>query len=523
MLYKSIAPFTQGVDLQARPQAIDAAAFLILEQLRVHRGVVFNFPGWSSILASGAVGAFGTMIHEFTSLSGASTLLVAGPDKVYTYSPITKTVTDVSGALTFNATRTDPWWPFFFNDSLYFTQKNDGLNKWGGGTVTAIPSAPKARVGGVIAAHLCLFNVNDGTDHPQRFQWASEATDNDWVEAPNNDAGAFDIVEGGDIGIGALPIQDDMVLYKEQAIIQIAFIGGNEVFGRRYSIHNVGLLGTYAVQDIGGEHIFMGHDTFYRYSGGNVTDDVGLKIKDRVYPIMNFTRRARIRSVYIQQTREVLFMFPSILNPEQPDADKCVIYNVHDQAWYGPFDIRCSMAGVTTRDSAIVVDDVTDIVDEVSIIVNQYPTGVAEQPRTLFTDDVGNLMEIGLAQSANGEPITRTMESGDQYLGAMTTDQNGAPSAILPEAVFQVAEVNLEFNYLEPNKRYDLWVGFRMSLQTPIQYAGPFGIRGSQTSGRIKQPMRVTGRWFRVRIVIPSSRRMVLAGYQYGYNVVGRR
>src|SRR4029453_14945814 len=226
MLYKSVAPFTQGLDAQFRSHAIDPGAFEQLQQMRVFQGVILNFPGWQSILTNKIIGPFGTMIEEFIDLSGAAHLLVAGPDKVYLYDATTKAITDISGALTFNATRDDPWWPFFFNDSMYFTQKNDGLHKWNGGTVTPVAGAPKGKVGGVLAAHLCLFNVNDGVDHPQRFQWAAEATDNVWITAPNNDAGSFDISESGDIGIGALPIQDDLVLYKEDSIIQITFIGG---------------------------------------------------------------------------------------------------------------------------------------------------------------------------------------------------------------------------------------------------------------------------------------------------------
>src|SRR5262249_47754650 len=155
-----------------------------------------------------------------------------------------------------------------------------------------------------------------------------------------------------------------------------------------------------------------------------------------------------------QETREALFMFPSTKFPDSPDADQCVIYNTQEQNWYGPFDMRCTMGGHSSRNVSIVVDSVLDIVDDVPIIVNNYPTGFADQSRVLFADDTGLLMEIGMAQDANGTAITRVLETGDQYLGIPTTDQNGAPTPILPEAVFQVAEVNLEFNYLQPNKRY---------------------------------------------------------------------
>jgi hypothetical protein len=522
MLYKSVAPFTQGLDAQFRSHAIDPGAFEQLQQMRVFQGVILNFPGWQSILTNKIIGPFGTMIEEFIDLSGAAHLLVAGPDKVYLYDATTKAITDISGALTFNATRDDPWWPFFFNDSMYFTQKNDGLHKWNGGTVTPVAGAPKGKVGGVLAAHLCLFNVNDGVDHPQRFQWAAEATDNVWITAPNNDAGSFDISESGDIGIGALPIQDDLVLYKEDSIIQITFIGGNEVFGRRYTVRGVGLLGPYAVVDIGGEHIFMSNDSFYRYSGGNVTDDIGLKINKSVYPMLNLARKHRIRAVYIHETREVLFIYCSVKS-DKPDADMCTIYNTQERIWYGPFRITCSMIGSATRDLAIVVNDVLDIVDTVDIIVNNYPSGDASHPRTLFIDDLSDLHEIGMVQDANGVPITRTVETGDHFLGINATDQEGAPSALLSEAVFQLCEVNLEFTYIDPGEPIQMWIGHRFNLQQPVKWVGPYFIKASTTSEKIKQPVRTTGRWFRFRLVIPNSRQITLAGYQYGFNFVGRR
>jgi hypothetical protein len=532
MRYKAVAPFVMGVDAQYRPQAIDPNAFLTLEQFRIHRGTVTPFPGWNSVLHPGGVGPYGTMLKEFITLAGSSHILMAGPDKVYTYDPETKTVTDISAALVFGASRNEPWWPFFFNDSIYFTQKNDGLHKWNiTGNVVHVPEAPKGKVGGVIAAHLCLFNVSDiDGDHPQRFQWASEATDDDWIAAPNNDAGYFDISESGDIGIGALPLQDDLVLYKEQSIIQIAFIGGNEVFGRRYTLRNIGLLGSYAVLDVGGEHILMGQDTFYTYSGGNVSSDIGVKIRDRVYNEIDLSKRARIRSVYMQETREALFFYPSNTST-QPDADKCVIYSTQEKLWYGPFNVQCSMAGRTTKNATIVVDSILDIADTVATIVNNYPTGADSHPRTLFIDDVGDLQEFGMEYSANGAPITRILETGDQFLGITATDGDGNVTPQLPEAVFQVAEVNLEFNFLEPDKLYELWLVYRMSLEGLIRYAGPYPVRGlsftdgsnEAVTGRIKVPVRASGRWFRIKFVAPNSQRATLAGYQYGFNMVGRR
>lgn len=521
MHLKTVGPFLAGLNAQVEAQDIDPTEFTLLQQLRVFQGVVQNFPGWRSILAPGqSLGGPASLIIEHTDLGGVTHLLVAGPSKVFTYNSLTKTLTDITGAAVLTPDRDNPLWSFHFGN-VHYIISNTGLYKWTGGNIVKVANAPAARVGGVLASHICLFNTNDGTQHPQRFQWAVEGSDTLWTAQPFNDAGQFDIVETEDEGVGMLPLGDDLVCYMEETIVQMTFIGGNEVFGRRATVKNVGLLSPYAVVDVNGTHFFMGPDTFYRYVGGAVYDDVGLKIKDRVYPQLDRNKVGGIRSVYIRDTREILFTFPSVKSPWD-GADTCVIYNVQENDWYGPFPILCSMLGTTTRGTAIVVDDVPDIVDTVGIIVNAYPVGGAAQFRTLFSDDQGGLFEISdVYQDADGDPITRVFETGDLFPGANATDENGAPVAVAPSAVMQTVEVNIELTDQIPLGKFDFYLGHRMRLADPIVWEGPFEIKTA--GGSIRLPVRASGRWFRLRGVIPDSQQFQLSFYQIGFVVVGRR
>lgn len=520
MLYKAVTKLL-GVDAFKRPALIDHRNFSVMQQLRLKQGIVQNFPGWLSILAEGqSLGGPCSLIDELIRFDETRILLVGGPSQIFTYHAGTKTLTDISTPFTFTANRDNPWWSFFYNDFLYIVNKRDGLFKTDGSSMTRLGAAPKARIGGVLNDHLLLFNILDDTnDRPQRFQWAAEGSDTDWFATPNNDAGSFEITDEGDVGVGMLPLGNDIILYKDRTIIPVTFIGGNEVFGRRTTLNGIGLIGSYAVVDIGDEHLLMGNDQFYGYRGGQDLDpEIGLAVRDLVYPQLHPLLKGRSRSLFIEESHEALFMYPTVDATEDPN--RCIVYNIEEKQWYGPFPIECSMTGFTSRAFTVVVDDIQDIVDTVPTIVDEFPGSIG-QPVNLFADGSGDLFQIGASQDANGEEVIRILETGDHFLGLDSTDSNGAPANVPLGTVFQVGRVEVEVGDLIFGGTFELSVGHRMELDDPIIFGNPITVDLSKHTLRI--PVRATGRWFRLRFLVRESQQFSLVGYQYCFNIVGRR
>jgi len=521
-LYKTIDKPTLGVMRDDSTGRIQDRAWTRLQQLRAENGVISNFPGWTSILASGSVDTFGTLLTKWAKGDGTVFLLAGGATKLYKYMSGTKTLTDITGALSLAPTRDKPWTYAAFLDAFYITQLVNGLHKWTGvGNYAAVVGAPKARAIGVLFDYLCLFNVDDGTARPWRFQWAAEATDSTWTAAATNDAGSFDLRDTDDIGVALYRLGNDLIAYKEASIIPISFIGGNEVFGRQQTIGDLGLLSPYSIVPREDGHMVMGPYSFYWYTGGRYADNsIGDPIHDLVYSRLDVSKRHRIRTLNLLDSDEVAFIYPvsgGVLN----DADEWVIYNFTEKNWYGPFNKSVSIAGSSARGVSVVIDDITTIIDNDDTIIDESGGTEIESRQNLFIDQTGNIHQVGLEQGDNGSAIIREAESGDQPLFDGLTTKDGTPISLAYGTVMQISAMNIEFQDIA-NEALSFYVGVKMDLNDAITWKGPFTVKSFNTQG-IRVPVRGTGRWARVRFNLSNSRRIGLIGYQYEVNPVGRR
>jgi len=250
----------------------------------------------------------------------------------------------------------------------------------------------------------------------QTFLWGAEGSDSVWTALATNDAGEFDLKDSPGQGVALYRLGNDLIAYKDDSITPITFVGGNEVFGRRQAIDKIGLLGQFALANLGTHHIGMSDREFFKYDGGSLADtDIGEPIRNTVYDAMSQKYRNRCRALWFRATQEVLFMYPAI--GSVGELTHFVVYNVGDKSWYGPTPItQGTILGSTRRSLSMVIDEVTDVIDTVTDFVDS-DTFVVGSPMQLFGDMNGLVHDIGASQNANGVAITRNLESGDHFLG----------------------------------------------------------------------------------------------------------
>ena len=521
---KTIAKPDLGIDLSVHPYEINSRAWLTMQQMRARQGKITNFPGWTSILAANAARLDGgrcSLISNFRQFDGTTFLILGGAHHLYRYVAGTQSLADISGT-TYNPTDDNPWWPFFFLNNFYVTNLIDGLHKFdGAGNFANINAAPRARSATVLNDYILLFNVVDSDgEHHQRLQWAAEATDDSWEGNQTNDAGHFDFTDTSDEGVAIHRIANDAVAYFERSIIPVTFVGGNEVFGSRQTIEKIGLLGPGALANLGDRHIFMGNETFCEYVGGvTINRDIGLRVRDSVYSNLHPVFKDRSKAMYIESLNEVMFFYPS--SNSEGDCDTCIIYNVIDKSWYGPFPIDVTAIGTTVRGLTKVINQDNELINSDNTAIN-LNLDLQSAPLTLFADDTGDIYSIGEGQSANGAPITRILETGDQTLVVDLQAPNGVAVSPPPGSVFQITAINLETESIAPSEPIQMFVGVKMELNDEITYKGPYTIY-SYKDQRSRVPVRATGRYGRLRFVLPNNARLGLLAYQYELEIMGTR
>jgi len=507
VFYRTVMPCNGGVNSFRKPHLLNDNEWVTLTQMRSRGGSIVNFPGWKRLFAGANVNSFGTLIAEYVQNDSTTFLLFGGSGKIYLFNSVTQTITDISGGLVFGATRDEPWTWMVYNDQLYLMNKQDGMCKFNGiGNIQQIALTPRARSINVLNNHICVLNVvNDpaimaNPGGPTTFMWAAEASDIAWLVTPNTttDQGQFDLSFTPDIGMALNPLGIDLIAYKEDSLVDIAFVGGNEVFGIRNEIDGFGIVSPYGSVAVETGHLNMGQDRFWGYQGGvQVDDEIGLPIRANVFNNLHPTLRTRVRSAYISATHEALFMYPSLAAVTDPDT--CVIYNDEEKLWYGPFPIDCSMAlGAERRKTSFTV------------------------PEGIFIKSGGNIEEIDeLQQADDSVNLTRVIESCDISPRAAAVAATGQIIA-LPMGV--ICQVNFVWLEIESSSGVaQLQVGYKMDLGVPIAFT-PFiniDLTGKSTI-QVAVP-RPIGRWYRIRLTMPLSTILVLNGYQYEFAIVGMR
>lgn len=546
---KTIVSPDRGVNYDRHSALLEPRQWLTMQQMRARLGVVDNFPGWSSPPVN--FGGICSLLYEYIHLDGGTHLLVGGPNHLYLYQSSIPQLIDICGSVevgvdrTFNMTRDNPWFPFQYGDVVYLTCRQHGLFSFLSGSVTPVTGAtipagtrlsdgsilatarphvvPRARSGAVLNDHICLLNtVENGA---QSFEWAAEGRNDIWEALTNNDAGRFSLNDTPDPGVALYRLGSDVIAYKEETIIPITFIGGNEVFGRRQAVNKVGLLGPYALGDRGDSHLLMGPDRFYEYFGvTKVDDEIGLPINEKVYSELHPQYKRRVRTMWLRDTQEWLFTYPDINSTGS--ANRCVVYNTQEKVWYGPFDILTGAAmgrGRLTNSLSKVIDEVNEIIDSQSDVIIDEAFYASGSPIAVFGDDAGQL-QLFTGQSANGVDITRILESGDQNIGFQCQDEAGRSLSFPPGSVYTVNGLMVELGDVAgPAEHITVEVGSRMTLNDEIVYSPPKPLLSRRGQQEVSDFGRANGRFHRVRFTMPNSARVQVIGYQWVFSNEGNR
>lgn len=414
----------------------------------------------------------------------------------------TGTHTDITGSSSLLASMMNPWSICVFGGEVLISSLlTDGIHKWNGtGGFTKITGAPTFAFIATLNDYLLGLYERVGTDHfPYSFRWAAEATNDKWIADDTVDAGDFDIRDSPDKGVAMYKLGDDMIIYKERTIVPVTFIGGNEIFGRRAAVAGVGLIGPYALAAAGDRHIFMGQETFYSYTGGNVVDDsIGDAIRDLVYTDINPDIKEQVRTLYLRDSLEIVWFYPSRQNLTGLGCDRAVIYNLKDGTWAGPMSI-------------------IDFITACANFTNPSPL-----KRDILGTKAGHISGYGSSYTENGAVQLRIMESGDHNLQTDATNETGGKVFWPLSMVFQVNVVNIDVEALFGMAQARFYIGSRLDLNDPIVWQGPYPIQASSLQ-TIRIPVRSTGRWFRVKIETNSTDEFALFNYQFEFEWVGGR
>ncbi|MDP6587532.1 MAG: hypothetical protein QF535_22995, partial [Anaerolineales bacterium] len=129
-------------------------------------------------------------------------------------------------------------------------------------------------------------------EEPRLVKWSTEASYGNqpisWLESDATlDAGEYELADTpGDI-IDGLPLGDTFIIYKDDSIYIMNYVGTPYIFSFKLLSPTIGLLSKEAVAEFEGGHFFMGNSDFYVCNGQTITPMLSNKLRRTVFDELN--------------------------------------------------------------------------------------------------------------------------------------------------------------------------------------------------------------------------------------------
>lgn len=401
--------------------------------------------------------------------------------KARTWDGVTETdITRAAGDYT--ASDTVLWNSTFLSGVPIFTNLNDIPQYWGPqNTATrlqnlpAFPATLRLKVVRAFKGFLVgLHAIKSGTELRHMVKWSDAADPGTvpatWNEAdPTNLAGEQDLADSPGIMMDCAPLGDINVVYKEDAVWSMAFVGGTFIFQFRKMFTDFGLLATNAVVEFERKHCLLSQDNLIVHDGSQFTKLLTRAWQRELFGQIDFDYKQRVFLFANRPKQEVWVCFPTIGGTGWPT--KALVWNWKD-GQFGFQDlppasgiVLSSFAPTTdTFDGGSVGTIDTDLgVFNTVNFTNQRPVIASPEPDALYQGESTNTFS-GVVKTSTVERVGLAIDGG--------RTREGEPRVDLT-TIKMIRGVYPKFECAEPSK-LKFYVGSQMFVDGPVTWFGPF-------------------------------------------------
>ena len=351
---------------------------------------------------------------------------------------VTPTGTTATGDNLYSATNTENWRATILNGLLVATNGYDTAQMWP--LASGVPSktvplrelknwqATTSYCKSISAFRTFLVGLNwsiGGDEYPNLVKWSTEAASlsppNSWVESDATlDAGEYQLTDTPGKIIDGLPYGDSFLIYKEDSIYIMNFVGTPYIFSFKLLSPTVGLLTKNAVAEFEGGHFFVGNSDCYITNGQQVTALLPNKMRREMFSDLNGDNYNKVFVVADHARNEMLACYPAGVSTI---PNKALIWNWKDNTFSlrdvpDLYHINSGIAAITTGttwppqttlDGAITAGSPAT---SGSLTVDSTVASDA-----VFSTPTGTLILQGDADPYVGEQITYTGTTSTSFTG----------------------------------------------------------------------------------------------------------
>jgi hypothetical protein len=358
------------------------------------------------------------------------------------------------------------------------------------------PTATRTTLISPTTRHLLHFGtettIGDTTTQDDMFIRFSDQEDiNTYTPSATNTAGTLRLQDGTKI-IGALKAKEVILVWTDNALYTMKFIGAPFTFQLEQVGTNCGLIGQNAVVEIDGAAFWLSSKGFFLYDG--TVKSIPCTVEDFVYDDFDTTKGQQVAAGLNNLYTEITWYYPSSGSEYN---DKYVIFNYGESSgvpggvWYTGTEARTSWIDSNVYPNPFATKYDVNSDGTFPAIVGQDSLGQT----TYFEHEVGTDQV-----NPNGSTtiVTSFIESFDIDLQQRSKDAKGRSTGpkVAGEIFLAMRRFIPDFKNLQGNAKVSLDVK-RYPQQTSTQTAlSPFTI----TSSTDKKDTRARGRFISVKI-----------------------
>jgi hypothetical protein len=365
---------------------------------------------------------------------------------------------------------------------------------------------------------LVSLNITrSGTPNSRVVKWSTEAPVNgvpsSWDENDATvDAGEYSLEDTKGAILDGLPLQDTFMIYKEDSIYAMTYVGTPFIFAFRQISPNVGLLAKNCVTEFDGGHFIFGNGDMYINDGQRIKSILPHKMRDYLFSYIDGDQYEKSFCVTDYNRSEVLACFPSADNITG-QVDKALVWNWHENTFslrdlpdlgyiaYGTIKDETALSTWATATPTWTTVDGRwasnwNTVENVLVFASPTNTKVYRD-RVGFKADGVNMRSY----------IERT---------GYTMDEQNAPDQ---SSVKHIKAVWPKVT-IDKNETVDVYIGTQMSTEEAVSWEGPIQFNPDSQS---KISCRATGKLYGIRIESDSDAEWRLEGLAFEVQNSGRR
>ena len=151
-------------------------------------------------------------------------------------------------------------------------------------------------------------NTDEDTQDDMFIRFSSAEAINDYIVQATNSAGTFRLQDGTKI-VGALHAKETILVWTDNALYTMKFVGAPFTFGFEQVGTNCGLIGKNAAIEIDGKAFWMSNNGFFMFDG--TVKALPCSVEDYVYDDIDTTKGQQVTAGLNNLYTEVIWWYPT--------------------------------------------------------------------------------------------------------------------------------------------------------------------------------------------------------------------